>query len=233
MGAMALLGEKYGDCVRVIKYGDSIELCGGTHVANTGAIGMIKIVSESSIAAGIRRIEAITGEQVEFLFDSVQDTILDIKTMLNNAPDAIVALRKSLADNAALHKQVEDFIGERIAHVKTLVKQNAQIINGINVLTLRGPFLADVVKGVVQNLRSEKPQNTILLAATVDAGRPMLTVMVSDDLVADGWNAGKMVREAAKHIQGGGGGQPGLAQAGGRNADGLMAAFSALMALIV
>ncbi len=233
MGAMALFGEKYGDCVRVIKYGDSIELCGGTHVANTGAIGMIKIVSESSIAAGIRRIEAITGEQVEFLFDSVQDTILDIKTMLNNAPDAIVALRKSLADNAALHKQVEDFIGERIAHVKTLVKQNAQIINGINVLTLRGPFLADVVKGVVQDLRSEKPQNTILLAATVDAGRPMLTVMVSDDLVADGWNAGKMVREAAKHIQGGGGGQPGLAQAGGRNADGLMAAFSALMALIV
>ncbi len=230
MGAMALFGEKYGERVRVIKYGDSIELCGGTHVANTGAIGMIRIVSESSIAAGIRRIEAVTGEQVENVLDTIQDSMAHIKELLNNAPDAIVALKKSLADNAALHKQVDDFIAERIASAKQRLYDNARQVAGINVLTLRGPILTDVIKGLALAIRADKKPNTVFFAATEDAGRPTLTVVVSDDLVKAGLNAGKMVREAAKHIQGGGGGQPGMAQAGGRNVEGLPAALDALMA---
>ena len=229
MGAMALFGEKYGDRVRVIKYDNSVELCGGTHVPNTGAIGMIKIMTESSIAAGIRRIEAITGERVEYMLDDMQDTMLEIKSLLNNAPDAKVALQKSLSENTALRKQAEGFIQERINSLKELLKKDARLNkNGVNVMVMRGPFIPDVVKGVATALRAEGLQNTALLAATQSDGRPMLTVMLTDDLVKEGKNAGQMVREAAKLIQGGGGGQPGFAQAGGKNTEGLSAALDAL-----
>ena len=221
MGAMALFGEKYGDRVRVIKYGDSVELCGGTHVANSGNIGMVRIVSESSIAAGIRRIEAVTGSRVEEMLDTAQDMMSKIKEMLNNAPDAITALQKSLAENADLKKQVDEFMKQRIAILSQQLKDEANQENGINVITLTGNRLPDIVKGVALAIKADCPAATAFLAATEFEGKPMLTVMLSEDLVKDGKKAGDIVRNAAKAIQGGGGGQPHFAQAGGRNPQGL------------
>ena len=228
MGAMALFGEKYGDRVRVIKYGDSVELCGGTHVCNTGNIGMVRIVSESSIAAGIRRIEAITGARVEDMLDKVQDTLGHIKELLNNAPDAIVALQKSLAENADLKKQVDDFMKQRISILSKQLIAEAKQENDINVITLTGMRIPDVVKGVALAIKAECATATAFLAATEHEGKPMLTVMLSEDLVKGGLNAGNIVRAAAKCIQGGGGGQPHFAQAGGRNPQGLNDAMSAM-----
>ena len=228
MGAMALFGEKYGDHVRVIKYGDSVELCGGTHVPNTGNIGMVRIVSESSIAAGIRRIEAITGANVEDMLDKVQDTLGHVKELLNNAPDAITALQKSLAENADLKKQVDDFMKQRIAILAKQLMNEGKEMNGINVITLTGNRIPDVVKGVALTLKVDCPTATAFLAATEQDGKPMLTVMLSEDLVKAGKNAGNIVRGAAKAIQGGGGGQPHFAQAGGRNPQGLNDAMVAM-----
>ncbi len=228
MGAMALFGEKYGDRVRVIKYGSSVELCGGTHVTNTGNIGMVRIVSENSIAAGIRRIEAVTGERVEEMLDTVQDTLGHIKELLNNAPDAIVALQKSLAENAELKKQVDDFIKQRISILTKQLIAEAIPENGINIVTLTGVRLPDVVKGVALAIKAECPTATAFLAATQHEGKPMLTVMLSEDIVKSGKRAGDIVRGAAKCIQGGGGGQPHFAQAGGRNPQGLEDAMVAM-----
>ena len=228
MGAMALFGEKYGDRVRVIKYGDSVELCGGTHVNNTGNIGMVRIVSESSIAAGIRRIEAVTGARVEEMLDTVQDTLGHIKEMLNNAPDAIAALHKSLAENADLKKQVDEFMKQRISILSKQLIAEAKEENGIHVITLTGNRLPDVVRGVALAIKADCPPATAFLAATEYEGKPMLTVMLTEDLVKAGKNAGNIVRGAAKCIQGGGGGQPHFAQAGGRNPQGLEDAMAAM-----
>ena len=228
MGAMALFGEKYGDHVRVIKYGDSVELCGGTHVANSGNIGMVRIVSESSIAAGIRRIEAVTGARVEEMLDNIQDTLGHIKEMLNNAPDAIAALQKFLNENADLKKQVDDFMKQRIAILSKQLQDEGKEVNGINVISLTGVRLPDVVKGVALAIKADCPTMTAFLAATEHEGKPMLTVMLSEDLVKSGKNAGNIVRGAAKCIQGGGGGQPHFAQAGGRNPQGLEDAMTAM-----
>ena len=228
MGAMALFGEKYGDSVRVIKYGDSVELCGGTHVPNTGNIGMVRIVSESSIAAGIRRIEAVTGQRVEEMIDTVQDTLGHIKEMLNNAPDAIAALQKSLNENADLKKQVDDFMKQRIAILSKQLVAEAKQENGINLIALTGERIPDVVKGVALAIKADCPTATAFLAATEYEGKPMLTVMLSEDIVKSGKNAGNIVRGAAKCIQGGGGGQPHFAQAGGRNPQGLEDAMLAM-----
>jgi alanyl-tRNA synthetase len=228
MGAMALFGEKYGDHVRVIKYGDSIELCGGTHVPNSGNIGMVRIVSESSIAAGIRRIEAVTGAVVEDMLDHFQDSMARVKELLNNAPDAITALQKSLAENADLKKQVDDFMKQRIAILaKQLISEGKQE-NGINVIVLTGERMPDIVKGVALAIKADCPEATAFMAATEFEGKPMLTVMLSEDIVKSGKNAGNIVRGAAKCIQGGGGGQPHFAQAGGRNPQGLEDAMQAM-----
>ncbi len=232
LGAMALFGEKYGDSVRVVKYGDSIELCGGTHVPNTGNIGMVKILSESSIAAGIRRIEAITGYEVESALNKLEDVLNGIKHLFNNAPDAVAAVRKSIDDNASLRKQVDGFVKARIQSVKDEILKNAEVVGDVHVAKLYGPVLADVVKGIAFAIKADAVEKTVLLAATHDNGKPMLTVMISDDLVKDGLNAGKIVREAAKLIQGGGGGQPHFAQAGGRNVDGLSAALDKMRELL-
>ena len=229
MGAMALFGEKYGDRVRVIKYGDSVELCGGTHVGNTGNIGMVRIVSESSIAAGIRRIEAITGANVEDMLDNVQDTLGHVKELLNNAPDAIAALQRSLNENAELKKQVDDFMKQRIAVLAKQIESEAKSMNGINVMLLTGRRLPDIVKGVALAIKADCPEATAFLAATEHEGKPMLTVMLSEDLVKQGKKAGDVVRGAAKCIQGGGGGQPHFAQAGGRNPEGLNDAMEAML----
>lgn len=233
MGAMALFGEKYGEEVRVIKYGDSIELCGGTHVPNTGNIGMIKIVSESSIAAGIRRIEAITGERVEKELDDMIDTLRQVSSMLNNAPNVLQALRKAVDENADLRRQAEDYFNERVSNTAKELLSKANIINGITVVSMDGIRIADVVKGVAFNIRAISPEHTAFIAATVDpTNKPLLTVMLTDDLVKAGLNASTIVREAAKCIKGGGGGQPGFAQAGGKNAEGISMAAEALKAAI-
>lgn len=234
MGAMALFGEKYGDDVRVIRYGDSVELCGGTHVDNTGNIGMIKIVSESSIAAGIRRIEAITGEKVENAMYEVTDTLREIAGLLNNAPDVVSALRRAITENADLHKEVDEYFKERIDNIASQLLANAEEIDGIKVASLTGVRIPDLVKGVAFAIRAASPENTVFLAATVDVGgKPLLTMMITEDLVKNnGLNASQIVREAAKNIKGGGGGQPGFAQAGGKNADGISEAFQAMKAAL-
>ena len=231
LGAMALFGEKYGEEVRVIKYGDSVELCGGTHVRNTGNIGMIKIVSESSIAAGIRRIEAITGEMVENSLHELQDTLKEVADLLNTH-NVIQAIQKTVSENASLKKEAENMIQERIKTVTEQVLKNKITENGINIFTLYGPRISEMAKGVAFNVREASPENSIFVAATIDKGKPMLTVMVTNDLVKEGYNASTIVREAAKLIQGGGGGQPQFAQAGGKNADGISAALDKMIALI-
>ena len=226
MGAMALFGEKYGDEVRVIKYGDSVELCGGTHVDNTGNIGMIRIMTESSIAAGIRRIEAITGASVEKVIDKMQDNFKQISALFNNAPDVLTALHKSIEENASLRKQVDEMMVERINKLTADVINEAEKINGISVAIMRDVRMPDVVKNVAFGVRAKSPENTAFIGATMDVtGKPLLTVMLTDDLAKKGLSAAQIVRDAAKLISGGGGGQPGFAQAGGKDASGLMQAF--------
>ncbi len=230
MGAMALFGEKYGDKVRVVKYGSSVELCGGTHVPNTGNIGMLRIVSESSIAAGIRRIEAVTGEGVERIIDEIKDTMSAMTSMLGNASDVKTAVERAISENAALKKQVDDFFKERVAAITKSMLENPREVNGIKIMEMAGPRLPEVVKNVAFGIRSASPAHTVFVAATVSDGKPLLTVALSDDLVKEGYNAGKIVREAAKHIKGGGGGQPFFAQAGGKDHEGLAAAREAILA---
>ncbi|WP_305036530.1 alanine--tRNA ligase [Muribaculum intestinale] len=233
MGAMALFGEKYGDEVRVIRYGSSIELCGGTHVENTGNIGMIKIISESSIAAGIRRIEAITGERVEEAINNVNNTMKEISAMFNNAPNLIQTLRKSIDENAELRRQAEEYFTERINNLTDKLLSSARVINGTKVVELTGIRLPEVAKGVAFAVRAKSPEHTVFIGTTVDpSGKPLLTVMITDDLVKDGFNASATVREAAKQIQGGGGGQPGFAQAGGKNKDGITSAYEKIKEIL-
>ncbi len=233
MGAMALFGEKYGDEVRVIRYGSSIELCGGTHVENTGNIGMIKIISESSIAAGIRRIEAITGERVEDAINTANNTLREISAMFNNAPNLIQALHKSIEENAELRRQAEEYFNERINNLTDKLLASARDINGTKVVELTGLRLPDVAKGVAFAVRAKSPEHTAFIGATVDpAGKPLLTVMLTEDLVNEGLNASTTVRKAAKLIQGGGGGQPGFAQAGGKNKDGITSAYEKIKELL-
>ena len=229
MGAMALFGEKYGDEVRVIRYGSSVELCGGTHVPNTGNIGMIKILSESSIAAGIRRIEAITGEAVENAIDRMTDTLRDVGSLLHNAPDIAAAIRKYIEENTQLRQEAEEMMKERVRNLATQLVNSAEEINGVKVVSLTGTNMPDMVKNLAFAVREISPENTAVLAATCDAsGKPLLTVMFTNDLVAAGKNASAIVREAAKAIKGGGGGQPGFAQAGGKDGSGISEAMHAL-----
>ncbi len=232
LGAIALFGEKYGDEVRVVQFGSSVEFCGGTHVSATGKIGMMKIISESSIAAGVRRIEAVTGAKVEEMMDVIQDTLNEVKVLFNNAPDLKVAIRKYIDENAGLKKQMEDYMKEKSIAIKERLLENAKNINGIKLITMNNmPIPADVVKNIAFQLRGEITENMLFVAGTVDNEKPLLTVMVSDNLVKDGINAGQIVREAAKLIQGGGGGQPHFATAGGKNTDGLNAAIEKVIEL--
>lgn len=232
MGAMALFGEKYGDKVRVVKYGSSIELCGGTHVANTGNIGMIRIVNESSIAAGIRRIEAVSGQGMEKMIDDLQDVMNDIRSTLGNAGDIRATIRKSILENADLRHQVEGFLAERTQQLAKDVKDAAILSNGVTVCRLAGPRIPEVVKNVAFTIRKEAEGPTVFIAATVNNDRPTLTLMISDDLVKEGYNASQIVREAAKLIKGGGGGQPFFAQAGGKDASGLSQATEKILELL-
>ena len=234
LGAMALFGEKYGDEVRVIRYGDSIELCGGTHVANTGNIGMIKIISESSIAAGIRRIEAITAERVENAIKETGDVLKQIGAMLNNAPDVLSALRRSIEENSQLRKQAEEYFNERVKNFTREALDESKTINGVKVVKFVGARIPDIVKNVAFGVRRESTVKTAFIGATVDiTGKPLLTLMLTEDLVSSGLNASQIVREAAKNIKGGGGGQPGFAQAGGKDKDGLTQAYEYMVDTII
>jgi alanyl-tRNA synthetase len=231
LGAIALFGEKYGDEVRVVQFGSSIEFCGGTHVSATGKIGMVRILSESSVAAGVRRIEAITGARVEEMLDAAQDTFNELKTLFNNAPDLTAAIRKYIEENAGLKKQMEEFVKEKAAAAKQKMIDHAQEADGVKMVKYVGPMPADVAKDIAFQLRGEFQQSFIAVIGSVDHNKPLLTVMISDDLVAGGLNAGKLVREAAKLMQGGGGGQPHFATAGGKNVEGLNAAVDKVFEL--
>ena len=231
LGAIALFGEKYGDEVRVVQFGSSIEFCGGTHVSATGKIGMVKILSESSVAAGVRRIEAITGAKVEEAVYLLEDTLNELKHLFNNAPDLKVAIRKYIEENAGLKKQMEEFMKEKQAQVKAKLVENIKEVNGVKVVKAVLPLSADAVKNIAFQLKGEITSNLFVAIGSRENDKPMLTVMISDDLVTSGMNAGKMVREAAKLIQGGGGGQAHFATAGGKNVDGLNVAVDKLVEL--
>ena len=225
MGAMALFGEKYGETVRVIQFGSSVELCGGTHVNSTGNIGMVRIVAESSIAAGIRRIEAITGNAVEKMLDAQQDILGEAKELLNNVPDVLNAIRKQSEENAELKKQVEAFVHEKIMMLRDTLLADASVVNGVKVIRYEGALTADQVKTLAFQIRNVQSEKLYFVAGCVVDGKPSLTVLLSDDLVATGLNATNIAREAAKEIQGGGGGQPFFASAGGKNAAGIQKAI--------
>jgi alanyl-tRNA synthetase len=232
MGAMALFGEKYDEEVRVIQFGSSVELCGGTHISSTGNIGTFRIISESSIAAGIRRIEAISAETCEKFFYAQQDAVREVRSMFHNTPNLAQALQKFFEENAELKKQVEEYVKEKAVVLKKSIIENKKEINGITVFVVKSPLPAELVKDLAFQLRGEFPEKMYFAAATASEGKPMLTVMLSDDLVAQGMNAGQIVREAAKKIQGGGGGQPHFATAGGKDVDGLAAALDEIISKI-
>ena len=234
MGAIALFGEKYGDSVRVVKFGPSVELCGGCHVSATGKIGFFKIVSEGAIAAGVRRIEAVTGENAEQFVAFMQDTVKAARAAFNNAPDLVAAITKLVEDNAALKKQAEEFAKQKTAEFAKTISAKAQEVNGIKLIAVDQSLAEGANPAMVREaalLLQKSLENTALVAAFVFEGKPQLALMYSPDLVAKGKNAGADIREGAKFIQGGGGGQPGLATAGGKNPDGIKDALEALKAI--
>ena len=231
MGAMALFGEKYGDRVRVVRFGPSVELCGGCHTSATGNIGLFKITGESAIAAGIRRIEAVTGAQAEDLVLTLQGLIKTARSFFNNVPDLTGAIQKLIEDNATFKKQAEEFARQKAAEFARMLTEKAEVING-NRIIVGGRPGQDLDPALVRNAAltlQKELKDTALVGAYQHDGKPQLVLMYSDDLVARGRNAGKDIREAAKFIQGGGGGQPGLATAGGKNPDGLKQALDALI----
>jgi alanine--tRNA ligase len=229
MGAMALFGEKYGDEVRVIKFGSSIELCGGTHISSTGMIGSLRILSESSVAAGVRRIEAVTADKAEEYTFMLQDTLRQLRQLMNNMPDLVQAVKKSIEENSEMKHKLEEFVKEKVKKVKAELISRAIDRNGVKIIELVVDGTADMIKDVAFQIKGEIKDPFIFVAGVREAGKCTLTVMLSDDLVAEGLHAGNLVREAAKHIQGGGGGQPHFATAGGKNPEGLSAAVSAVI----
>ena len=232
MGAIALFGEKYGDKVRVVKFGPSVEFCGGIHARSTGRIGMLKIVSESSVAAGVRRIEAKTGKECEELLYNIEDAMKAIRALFNNAKDLKGVIEKYIEEHDSMKKSIEHFQAEAVEQTKEKLLAQARIVNGVKVITAVMPMKQDMAKDLVFKLRAAADGHLLCVVGSVYEGRPTLSVMISDDLVADhNLNAGQMVREAAKLIQGGGGGQPHFATAGGKNTDGLSAAVDKVVEL--
>ena len=232
LGAIALFGEKYGDKVRVVQFGSSIEFCGGCHAQSTGRIGMVRIVSESSVAAGVRRIEAVTGKAVEALMDKQQDLVADLRAMFNNVPDLVSTVRKAIDDNAELRHQVDEYKAQRAQQYKAELIEKAREINGMKVIS--GIILADAqsAKDIAFQLRNQFSENLVVVIGTIFAEKPSLTVCFSDDLVAGGLNAGTLVREAGRLIKGGGGGQAHFATAGGKDPEGILSAVEKVVELV-
>ena len=234
MGAMALFGEKYGDEVRVIKYGPSAELCGGCHVASTGKIGAVRIVMETSVAAGIRRIEAVTAAKADELYYKQVDMIGGLRALFNNAPDLAGAIRKAIDENAGLKKQIEAFMAEKVERFRDELIAKAEDYNGIKLVRVEGTVDANLLRNVPMLLKGKFTDvKFAVVGATEWEGKPMITVVLSQPLVDAGKNAGQIIKSAAKHIQGGGGGQAWMATAGGRNVAGLGAAMEEMLAALL
>ncbi|RZJ24879.1 MAG: alanine--tRNA ligase, partial [Flavobacterium sp.] len=224
-GAMALFGEKYGDHVRAIKFGESMELCGGIHVKNTADIWHFKIISEGAVAAGIRRIEAITGEAVKRYFAGHENLLSEIKAILKNPQDSVKAVVSLQDENAKLKKQVETLLKDKAKNLKGELTPEIENINGVQFLAKQVDLNAEGAKDLAYEL-GNLGNNMFLVFGTIDEGKPMLTCYISKELVAEkGYNAGQVVRELGKHIQGGGGGQPFFATAGGKDPLGIPVAL--------
>jgi len=227
LGAIALFGEKYGDFVRVIKFGESVELCGGTHVPSTGQIGLFIITSESAISAGVRRIEAITADRAEEFVKKHLDELSEVKAVLNNTQNLKKSVEDLVAQNSKLQKQIEEFERKAASEIKQELKNKIHVINGVNVIAeVIQLDSAQAVKDLAFQLKGEV-ENLFLVLGSAIAGKPSISVMIADNLVAEkGLNAGAIVREAAKEMQGGGGGQAYYATAGGKDVNGLAAAVA-------
>ena len=219
MGAVALFGEKYGDKVRVIKFGPSCEFCGGIHATSTGRIGFFKIISESSVAAGVRRIEALTGKRCEETIYLLEDTVRDLKAMFNNAKDLRGVVEKYIQEHDVMKKQMENFRQQTVARLANSLIESAQTVNAVL------PVESASAKDIVFKVRTAIPEKLLCVLGSTYENKPLLSIMLSDDMVKDyELNAGKIIREAAKLIKGGGGGQPHYAQAGGKDVEGVTAA---------
>lgn len=230
MGAIALFGEKYGDRVRVVRFGKSVELCGGTHAAATGQIGLFRIVSESAVAAGVRRIEAVTGERAEQSVYAMQDALGAIRGMFNNAPDLSGAILKLIEDNAMFKKQVEEYAHAKAEEMAENLKKHSININGINVIKFSNSSDPKDIREIATILQKQLT-GFVFAGAFEFEGKPQLVLMYTKDLVEKGKNAGKDIREAAKLIMGGGGGQPGFATAGGKDTSHLAEALDKMVEL--
>ena len=232
LGAIALFGEKYGDKVRVMRFGPSCELCGGIHATSTGRIGFFKIISESSVAAGIRRIEAKTGKECEELLYQMEDMLDNIKSFFNNAKDLQGVIRKYIEEHDSMKKEIEGFQAQAVERAAKQLVEKAREVNGVKVITAVLPMAPATAKDLAFKVRAAVEGSLLCVLGTHADNKPQLSIMMSDDMVSDhGLNAGQMVREAAKLIQGGGGGQPHFAQAGGKNVDGLSAAVDKVIEL--
>ena len=232
LGAVALFGEKYGDKVRVVRFGPSCEFCGGIHAKSTGHIGFFKIVAESSVAAGVRRIEALTGKACEEVIYNLEDTLKEIRQLFNNSKDLRATVAKYIEEHDSMQKEIEKFQSQLVERSKERLLNTAVDVNGVKVVKAILPIRPNLAKDLVFKIREASPENLVCVVGSIHEGKPMLSVMFSDDMVkSHDLNAGKMVREAAKLIKGGGGGQPHFAQAGGKDTDGLSAAVDKIVAL--
>jgi len=233
LGAMALFGEKYGDLVRAIKFGDSVELCGGTHVKATGEIGFFKIISESSIAAGVRRIEAVTADKAEEFINQQFALIKELQQLFKNPANLKKNVENLMQDNDDMNAQVDGMRKSIMKIEKRNFIDGAEDVDGIKIISGRvKPILADVLKDLAYQIKADSEDVVAVLGSEVK-GKPQIAIIISDDLVKERQlDAGKIVREAAKKMQGGGGGQPFFATAGGKNLDGLDVAISEAVALI-
>ncbi len=229
LGAIALFGEKYGDTVRVVRFGPSCEFCGGIHARSTGHIGFFKITSESSIAAGVRRIEAVTGKQCEELLYALQDMVKSIRELFNNAKDLQGVLNKYIDEHESMKKQIDGFKSQALERTKEQLLQKKEVLNGITVVRAVLPLEPNAAKDLVFKVSHEVSERLLCVIGSIFEGKPLLNVMLSQDLVCEGLHAGQMIREAAKHIKGGGGGQPHFASAGGKDPDGLSAAVDKIV----
>ncbi len=232
LGAIALFGEKYGDKVRVVRFGPSCEFCGGIHASSTGRIGFFKIISESSVAAGIRRIEATTGKDCEERFYQMEDILKNIRSFFNNAKDLQGVIQKYIEEHDSMKKEIEGFQAQAVERAAQRLVEKAREVNGVKVVATVLPMSPAAAKDLAFKVRASIEGSLLCVIGSHDNNKPQLSIMMSDDMVSDhGLNAGQMVREAAKLIQGGGGGQPHFAQAGGKDVDGLSAAVDKVIEL--